>query len=179
MTHSFRSARLLGFALGAALLTAACSSSDRDSNATACPDIRLPDDASQVTRFRDGGAADLTDVAFQVRVTGTALNCVRGGGNDTVVDVAIGFEGARGPAATVPSVSVPYFVGVVGPGGQILNREAFAITLDIPNRQSLASVIDEIRVTIPVAEGRDIADYTVFAGLQLSAEELEFNRGTR
>jgi len=178
--HIVRTTPLRALAAGAALLAlAGCSSTKETEAAAACPDVRLPNDAAELTRFRPGGAADLTDVAFQARITGTNLTCSKGADRDTIVDLAIGFEGARGPAATQATAPVAYFVGVVGPDGQILNRESFSVELQLPDRQSLDAKIDEIRVTIPVAEGRSAADYTLFAGIQLTADELKYNRDVR
>ncbi|MET4697089.1 hypothetical protein ABIE65_000100 [Constrictibacter sp. MBR-5] len=163
----------------ALLAFAGCSSNDKTEATVMCPELRVPDDAAELTRFRPGGAADLTDVAFQARISGTGLNCTKGDGRDTIVDVAIGFEGARGPAATQSAYPVTYFVGVVGPDGAILNRESFSIELQLPDRQSLDARVDEIRVTIPVAEGRVAADYTLIAGIQMTPDELKYNREVR
>ena len=180
MTHFARTTPLRALAVGAGLLAlAGCGSSDKTETTVMCPELRVPDEAAELTRFRPGGAADLTDVAFQVRISGTGLNCIKGTGRDTIVDVAVGFEGARGPAATQPAYPVTYFVGVVGPDGAILNRESFSIELQLPDRQSLDARVDEIRVTIPVAEGRVAADYTLFAGIQMTPDELTYNRGVR
>src|SRR3546814_5458687 len=65
VTQFTRTTALRALAAGTALLAlAACSSKpDRVENATACPDIRVPDEAGEVTRFRPGGAVDLTDIA--------------------------------------------------------------------------------------------------------------------
>ena len=179
-TTPFRRPPLLAVVAGAALLAVAgCGSSDRTSNLAPCPDLRVPDDAGEITRFRPGGAADLTDVAFQVRISGTGLACSRGADRDTVVDLALEFEAARGPAATQATAPIAYFVAVVGPDGGILNRESFGLEMQIPSRQSIDMRVDEVRVTIPVAEGRTAADYRLFAGIEMTPEELDYNRGRR
>lgn len=170
---------VLSAAAAALVGLAACSSSDKKEAAIACPEIMLPDDADELTRFRAGGGVDLTDVEFQARITGSGLSCSKGEGRETIVDVAIGFEGARGPAATKPSFPLDYFVAVVGPDGQILNREGFRIEMQLPDRRSLGSRTDEIRVTIPVAEGREASDYRLYAGIQLTPDELKYNRDFR
>src|SRR3546814_18206268 len=77
VTQFTRTTALRALAAGAALLAlAACSSKpDRVENAAVCPAIRVPDEAGEITRFRPGGAIDLTDVAFQARLTGPGLAC--------------------------------------------------------------------------------------------------------
>lgn len=180
MTHFVRILPFRALAAGAVLLAfAGCSSTETAEAPVPCPAFRIPDEAAKLTRFRPGGAADLTDVAFQARISGTGMNCLKGDEREAIVDVAIEFEAARGPAATQSGQQIPYFVGIVGPDGQILNKQSFSVELQVPDRQSTAASVEEIRITIPVAEGRTADAYTLFGGLQLTPEELQYNRETR
>ncbi|MFN4088500.1 MAG: hypothetical protein ACK4QW_05570 [Alphaproteobacteria bacterium] len=180
MRHIVKTKPVAILAAGAALLAlAACGSSSRVENPHPCPELRIPDETAEITRFRPGGAIDLTDVAFQARISGTGMMCSAGAGNSTLVDIALEFEAARGPAATQPGLPIDYFVAVVGPDGAILNREAFSIEMRVPDRSSFDTRVDELRITIPVREGSTSADYRLFAGFQMTAEELSYNRMRR
>ena len=78
--------------LGGALLLAAGCAGEADI-AVKCPDIRIPADTERLTRFRDGGGRDITDVRVQAEVTYLSGSCTV---EDEAIDEAIQSVGEQG-----------------------------------------------------------------------------------
>ena len=176
-----------GWARGAAVLgvlgLAACGGGGTrtsDGPQAPCPRIALLADGADMTRFRPGGAGELTAMVVDARISGFDATCDWAGrsGRDVTVRLTPRFEAERGPAADGRTLDLPWFVALTDAGDTtLLAREAFSTRLTFPPNVPRATATGQAaRVTVPVAEGRRAGEYTLRVSLQLTPEELAFNR---
>ncbi|MBF0560456.1 MAG: hypothetical protein HQL37_00295 [Alphaproteobacteria bacterium] len=191
----------LGLAAALALLGGACSSSEK-AETLVCPVVNIDRTTSALTRFRDGPGHDLTDVVLSAEIEKYEGDC---GYNKGGVDVSlmVSFRLNRGPAAINYSMpqDLEYFVAVakqrpvtaVQPPAtpqrpvaeaepakdfDILNKEIFKIPVKFPTGiEGITYRDDAVAVSIPLKNKKDFADsYRVYVGLQLSPDQLKYNR---
>lgn len=141
-----------------------------------CPRIGVLADAADLTRFRDGGGEDLTEMVLDARVSGVRGQCdlARRAVN---VDLAITLDATRGPAAQGRALDVPYFVAVMDGDGAILDKQVYQARFEFPPNRSTARLTNEgVKLTLPTAENLRGSAYSVSVGLQVDERELAYNR---
>jgi hypothetical protein len=161
----------------AALALAGCGPSS-DKFAPACPQLRLLNDAADITRMR-GQGSDLTDLVLQARITEVPANCKAGAKGIVAADVTVVMDVTRGPAATGREAELPYLVTVVL-GDQVLDQKPYtAKAVFPPNVDRIRVTGETINLAIPVSQDRAAADYTIYASFRLTPAELAYNRANR
>ena len=165
---------LLLAVLAAAGLLAACSS--EEAAAPPCPVVVLAKDAGRLTRF-EGSGRDLTDVLFETTIRNADLSCEY---DDNKVETYLRllFATTRGPADTTRKARFNYIVAITDRDQNILAREEFDLTAEFPGNRTEILLIDEIDQIIPLAEGKNGADYVVYVAFNLSRDEVDYNRRT-
>ena len=147
-----------------------------------CPKSWVIADAANLVRFRQGGGRDLTDVDYEGQITGVRLGCTTNLDKKTRVgtmdvDVNVLFDATRGPANRDRKALFRYFISVSDNDRKILYREAFSLPVDFPgNTTRLRIQSSTITLQLPIDPKRSSSYYLVFAGYELTHEELEFNR---
>lgn len=143
-----------------------------------CPRVGTPSDTGDVVRFRTPDSRDLTELVVSARITSLSGTCSLVNRNTALqVNVTMGVEATRGPAAQGRTVQVPYFVAVTTANEQVLDKAVYTLTVEFPaNVQRARMRGEEIRLTIPVNAERPAAAYTVYVGFQLTEQELALNR---
>jgi hypothetical protein len=95
------------------------------------------------------------------------------------VDLKVNFDGRLG-AGSDPAqrayFSLPFFVAVMEPGGNILAKEVFAATLAYPSGAQKQTYTENLRQIIPIANTARGPRYKVKIGFQLSPDQLKYNR---
>ena len=172
---SFLKPALLMPLLVAAL--AACSGTDKNTFAPACPRAAILADAADIIRYRDGGGRDLTDLVMTGRILGVSGACKPG---DTARQLAtsmqVTLQVTRGPAMVGRSADVTIFVAV-SEGDDILDKKMFPVHVEFaPNVDTVRLTTDAISTTLPISPDKSGAAYALTAGFQLTPEELEMNR---
>jgi len=149
-----------------------------------CPRASILSDAAQMVAFRDGAGRDITDVAFEAEVSSISGSCEyreKGALVDMNIIVTLGVT--RGPGwVQGQAKKLTYFVTVVDRlSQQVLNKAEFELPVNFPAGRSRLSTgeNEQIGQRIPLRPGRTGADYEVIIGLQLTQEQLEFNRKRR
>ena len=164
-------------ALGALLSLAACSGEE---TTPLCPRITVMQDAATLTRFA-GSGRDLLDVDYQAQMADYLAGCKYQPGGVTVA-VAPVIVVDRGPANRDRKAAIEYFVSVVRGGNEILNMQVFgtSVTFD-GNRSRVVVRDDETPIVIDLAgsPGSILNAYDVVIGLQLTADELDYNMRRR
>lgn len=150
-----------------------------------CPSVHLLKDADRLTLFRDGPGRDLTDTRFEVDLEGYAVACEYDIDDDTregelAVQVQPGFIVRRGPADKTRAIDVPFFVVLRDANdGTPIEKANFSTRVEFPGNQRQIGLIDEpVDLTIPIYAGRDGGDFSILLGLQLTADQLDYNRTT-
>jgi hypothetical protein len=167
----------------ALLVTGSCASGSGDP-APNCPEVMILGGAEQVVRFAPGRARDVTDIDFEAEITDVVSRCEfvkerRSATGTVVVALAPVITAARGAANESNSGRLQYFVGVLGTDGEILNKQLFVFDLPFPGNRTRIVVRDDdppitVRAPIPGGTGEPLPRIVV--GMQLTPEELEYNR---
>lgn len=160
--------------LGGALLLAAGCAGEADI-AVKCPDIRIPADTERLTRFRDGGGRDITDVRVQAEVTYLSGSCTV---EDEAIELSfpIAVAAQRGPANDEGLADVRLFVAVTDRNREVLSRRELPLRLTFPGNKVRIIARENLSIDIPKTEEQGARDFLVFLGFALNAQELEYNR---
>jgi len=153
---------------------------EKDTIEVACPPVGALKEAEAFTRFRSGDGRDLTDVAFEARIGRVVAEC-QVTQSTTSAEVRAGVEvlAERGPAFVGEATPIEYFVAVRRPGGEIVSREAFTMTLDFQDGARQARTFDILTFEIPGATPEAMRSYRIYFGLQMTREEWEFTERSR
>jgi hypothetical protein len=142
-----------------------------------CPRAVVGENAGRLTRF-NGAGKDPANMVFEAEVADLAGSCIYDG--DTIeVDMQIQLVAGRGPAATDDKAKFNYFVAVARTDKTILSRAAFDTVIELPGNQTRNETVEEIEQTIPLANGETGANLVIVVGIEMTPDELEFNRQQR
>jgi hypothetical protein len=161
---------------GVAALLAACAT---DKPVPPCPPVRIDDMTAALTKFRDDRGRDLTDVVYEVRVVGYKGFCKfdkKGRGVDVSMDLVL--DVASGPAATSEDITIPYFVALPQFFPQPEGKRVFEVHHHLQPGAGRRARIEEhdVHTYIPLKKEEPAAAFDVYVGLQLTPEELQYNR---
>jgi hypothetical protein len=166
-------------ALLVAAAPAACGFFGKDTPPP-CPRAAIIGEVAELTKFRQGPGRDLTDVEFAAEISEFGGTCEYRDRNRVVsVVTTINVVAELGPAAKTRRVSVPYFVAIVDGKNNILAKSTFDAAIDFPEGRRRAGVSEETEQRIPLPAEAQGVDYEVLIGLQLTADQIEFNRRKR
>ena len=180
-TSTGRARRVVGILAGAmALLVTASCASNEDIASYPCPFVGAVREVSYMTKFQ-GDSQDLSDTLYEAKVDQVlpAVNCVyedNDGKRAIVYDIQVKFLAQRGPKEREGVAKFDYFVGIGGPGGQILKREVFDSEIAFKDNATQAITIEEIQPRIPLKQGENGDYYRIYIGFMLSEKELAYNR---
>jgi hypothetical protein len=160
-----------------ALVLAGCGgrSAKEQAAASYCPQPLTVQDASRITRFKEGAGRDPRDVVFEANMVGARTTCSMGR-NKMEVEVVMRIAVNAGPSVAGGVTRVPFFVRVLdGANSVIVGKDELAdykISATSPRGMS-----DEtVAVTLPFAETRDLGAYRIAVGLKPTQQELDYNR---
>ena len=180
-TSTGRARRAIGIVAGAmaVLATASCANT-KDIASYPCPFVGAVRELSYTTKF-EGESQDLSDTLYEAKVDQVlpAVNCIYendDGKQAIVYDIQVKFLAQRGPKEHEGLVKFNYFVGIGGPGGQILKREVFDSEIAFKDNATQAITIEEIQPRIPLKQGENGDYYRIYIGFMLSEKELAYNR---
>lgn len=160
---------------------AGCSSAERLNPFAAgkplppCPRLVLLDDLDRMTVFRDGPGRDLTDVEFEARIVRVGGQCSYSE-NAIEMETDVFFAARRGPADQSRTAEFSYFAAILDDERKVLQKSIFGVGVNFPPNLDEGSLVDSLRQRIPREAGQTGDDFTVVFGLQLTAEQLEYNR---
>lgn len=167
--------------LGLALALGGCGwlgPSEKPNPRSICPQALILADAGEMTIFREGPGRDVTDVVAQARIADVLVNC-KPDRRLVTVDLQVAIAAERGAANRDGRQDVDYFVAVVDPQGQILNRQSFRMSFAWPENRMRVGGVDELEPRIPISGPEKAPDYQIWVGLQLTEEQLAWNRRSR
>lgn len=175
---------LKGIAFGLlALGVAACSTPDIAPQT--CPDVLIPADGSKLTRFKPGPGQAIIDVLHEATIIEYAQACEYDidatGAGEVAVYVAPMIETSRGPADLKGEASFEYFVAILDSNKKVLDKALFQVVIPFPQNMTRVrwQLKDPNVLRIPLSAGQNGTDFQVFIGLQLTRDELEYQRRTR
>ncbi len=151
---------------------------DTTPNSGPCPVVGSIHDVSRYVKFADGDSKLYSNIAYTGEITDVRLYCRYINNDPLVAEVEIDFAFGKGPMATANSAGYPFFVAVTRRNGKVLAKEYFTTEADFGRRTVDGKTELISRVTIPRAdESISGVNFEVVVGFDLTAEQLEFNRG--
>jgi hypothetical protein len=159
------------------LVVAGCGgkSSKDDIASNYCPTPLTVQDASHLTRFKDGPGRDPRDIVFEADIGNASVSCALGK-NQLQVDMVVRVTAAAGPSVTQGETRVPYFVRVIGPSGRVLQGQDFNADFKLSPGSPRGASQEELTVHLPFSKPSDLGGYRVAVGLKPTPEELDYNR---
>lgn len=170
-------------AVAIALMVAVVQACAGNDDTTACPRAVILGEAQQLTRFAAGAGRTSRDVDFQAEISDLASGCrlerVKNGRDALVAAIAPVITTTQGPANRSGRANFFYFVSLIAPDRSIVTRESFSSEARFENNtQRVVHRDDDPPVTVDIPLQRTVAaaDYEIIVGLQLTPDELEYNR---
>jgi len=165
----------IAVAAAAALFALGGCEADRSGD---CPTITGVTDASVATVFRSGATTDPANVLYTVEITSVSGTCdmdKRETTADSSVDIS--FRATRAPSGAEAHYKVPYFVAVTDGSTRVMAKRTYTIEIDFAPGQTTVEQDDTVgSAHLNVAKGKHPYDYQVLVGLQLTKDQLEYNR---
>lgn len=140
-----------------------------------CPATAGLGDAAVLSKFRPGPGRDLTDVRYQVRLV-DVQNVCEYDSKGVTVRMRAGFALELGPANPDRKGEFEFFVAITDPNEEIVAKRIFSAPITFPSNVGYVEHVEELQQRIPLPKGGSAADYRIIVGLQLTPEELEYNR---
>jgi hypothetical protein len=156
-----------------ALLVGACSTPDQ--YAPACPGLKVLSDAADITEF-NGRGQDVTDMLLSAHITSVPATCKAGpkGMVDATMNVIMVVN--HGPAMAGRNSQVPFFVTVMD-GDRVLQQKDYATPVVFPpNVEQGQATSEQIFMEFPVTPQKSAAAYTIYVGIRLAPDQLQYNR---
>ena len=161
--------------LAAALALAGCGASGEKARRLPCPDVLVLSEAGQLARFAPGAGRDATDLLFRAEMAGFRGHCEHFEGRvEVVFDVLLDVR--RGAANTEGRADFEYFVALPRFHPAPEGKRNFAVAVSFEDDRERVRFRDRVRIEIPLGPDETGASHDVYLGLQLSRDELEFNR---
>lgn len=160
--------------LAGLLALAACAS---NAPPPLCPPAGAVAGVERMTTFRPGGGEDLTEKVFEASIDGVDAVCEY---DDDGLEMAMNVRliAERGPADTSRQAAFQYFVAVEDGPGNITAKEIYDVVLPFEGNVRRVGTLEEVDVTVPAPQSRSFAGIRVLVGLQISREQVEYNRRT-
>jgi len=168
-------------ALALALLALVAGGSPALADPEDCPDFGLVPELTRLTEFKNGPGRTMDDVRYDIVVRGFGQPTCSLKDRKVRVNVRLEFAVERGQALESPRVQFSYFVAIRHRvTGDIVTKEVFPVVFNLPNDRASVVIEEELeQVTIPIKKDEEGRYYAILIGLQLSEEQLEFNRRRR
>ena len=167
--------RKLAVVASATLLVAGCAT-EKYKN---CPAASVIVDTSIATLFKQGASPDPANILYTIEVAGIRSVCdvdKLAMNSDSSVDIS--FRATRAPNGGAVSYKVPYFVAV-SQFDRLLAKKLYVAEFSFAPGQTTAT-FSESADAIDVSAGKDkkTFDYVILVGLQLTKEQLDYNRAS-
>jgi hypothetical protein len=116
------------------------------------------------------------DLVASARVQGIEGGC-KFGKDGITLDLTINFTGHQGPKGSkLDSQKFPYFLAVLSPDGQILQRQVFSTTVSFDNGAGGGTSSEEHRIRVPLKDLSLSPSYQIAAGFTLTPRQAQYNK---
>ena len=173
--------RLRSTAAACALLASIALAAPALADPEDCPDFGLVPELTRLTQFKNGPGRTLDDVRYDIVVRGFGQPACDLKDRKVRVNVRLEFSVERGKSLEAPRVQFSYFVAIRHRvTGDIVAKEVFPVVFNLPEDRAGVVVEEELeQVTIPIKKGEEGRYYAILIGLQLTEDQLAFNRRRR
>lgn len=139
-----------------------------------CPKTGFIGKTDIITYFVPGSTKDVVATAT---INGFSGECVFKDKDKNVVDIdlTVPFRARKGSAgADLKEKELSYFIGVLSPDEEILQRQAFTTKITFDDNGTGSST-EEHTIKIPLKSRADIGKYKVIIGFALTRDQLKYN----
>ena len=145
-----------------------------------CPSVQAVEELQYLTDFTDPNNTDESNLISSVKIENLRSTC-NFETNTVTVDLEMNFQGIIGPQGRAiqgsnAGFSYPFFAAVTSANGKILAKEVFTATLNYGPGQTSQVITEKLRQIIPFENAAKGSDYKVLVGLQLTPNQLAYNR---
>ena len=167
---------VLAVLCGAALSLSGCKMFNKE-EPPPCPRVSILGEADNLFKFKDGGGQTDKDVEFRAKVSGYTGACQYDKDEKTMaVTLGVRFDAWKGPAMTEPKGHFSYFVAVPAFRGTQDGKKVLTVDFDAPGPQGARFSDQDVVISFPVRDVKDLPKYEIFIGMQLDAAQLDYNR---
>lgn len=145
-----------------------------------CPPVRIDNTTARLIQFKEGAGRDISDVEYQADMVAYEGSCTFSE-KGVEVQMDLDFTLASGAAVKKGTQPIYYFVAVPQLFPDTVGKRVFQLKHDVPSSPGVKEKVREsdIRVFIPLKKDEPAAAYDVYVGLQLTKEQLDYNRTQR
>ena len=136
-----------------------------------CPEVLILGDADRLVRFVGGSGRE--NVAFEARIADFRGSCDYDD-NGVEVEMLVEIAAERGPENKDPEAAFEYFVAIPEHLSQPGGKRILPVNGRFEN--GAMTYRDNVAVFVPLAEPGDGPATLILLGLQLTPEEVAFNR---
>ncbi len=172
MSRTFRPVMLIALLLP---VLAGCAS-DKANN---CPGVSSIVETSIGTIFKPDTPIDPANILYTVEITQVHSSCdVDKTAVNSSTDVSVSFRATRAPNGAAATYKVPYFVSI-SQGERILAKKVYGTEFTFEPGQTTATFSDTVQsADVTAGKEKKTYDYLVLVGLQLTKEQLDYNRAS-
>ncbi len=141
-----------------------------------CPQAEAVEELKSLSEFSDTSDQSDYNLVSKIGIANLQSAC-NYDERSVTIDLRMDFQGTLGPrGGNSGSFSYPFFVAVTSARGDILAKEVFAAPLTYNPGQKTQTYTEKMRQIIPI-ENRDRGSkYKILVGLQLTPDQLGYNR---
>lgn len=161
-----------------ALLLGACGGKSEDTGRAYCPPPLTVQDASRLTRFREGAGRDPRDISFEAALIASGTTCELSR-RQLDVNLIMRISVSAGPAVEAGVTRVPYFVRVIDASGAVVQGQEFNADFKLSSANPRGASQEELTLRLPYSQISDLGGYRIAVGLKPTQEELDYNRRSR
>jgi hypothetical protein len=167
---------VMAVALGISLL-GGCTT---DTEKGLCPSAAVLAPTASLTVFRTGAPADPSGELYTLWMTNVSALCdFEKEGKTTNSHLDISFHATRAPSTEAVNYRVPYYVAVTQGGSRILTKKFFLAQVSFEAGATTVDFHQSVDdIGIKVGKGLKIGSYEVLTGIQLTPEQLAYNKKT-
>lgn len=138
-----------------------------------CPQTGVLADATFIPIFTGNG---INDVAVIGKLGGITGGCDFDKPGIAAMDIKITFLARKvKPELDIKKQPFPYFIAILSPDQQILQRQNFSTKVDFDNT-GYGVAVEEHELKVPVPSREEAEAYKVVVGYELSPDQLTYNR---
>jgi hypothetical protein len=158
-------------------LLSACGAFGSKTPPLRCPEVLLLKHANSVTYFKPGPGRDITDVLATIAITDFRGECEYDRKRTSAkITLNVVFDVRRGPADRKKSADFRYFVAIPKFHPAPQGKSIFPLQAKFQGNQTRLNLIDEVRLEIPMPPRPKIDEYSIYMGIQLTPQQLEYNQ---
>ena len=147
-----------------------------------CPRVTILAGAERVVLFRPGQGRDITDIVGQAELTNYQGSCSYNWDKHVMtVKLQPGFDVQLGPAAPKDHrFPLTYFIAMPKYYPAPQGKQVVPLVIPVPEGSNTTRYVDEeVTLTFNVPDINMLIDYDVILGLQLSSEQIDYNRAQK